>query len=121
GYPQVLGALKRGRTVAGFEDLFGGPAKLIAARVAGLDLIVLDAPHLYDRAGGIYVDQTGQDWADNWQRFAALSWVAAELAKGLVEGYRPSLVHAHDWQAAMVAAYVAFGGDTRTKVVVTIH
>src|SRR5690606_26149086 len=72
-------------------------------------------------AGGIYVDQTGQDWTDNWQRFAALSWVAAELAKGLVEGYRPSLVHAHDWQAAMVAAYVAFGGDTRTKVVVTIH
>ena len=121
GYPQVVAAIKRGRTVASLEDLFGGPAKLVAARVAGLDLIVLDAPHLFDRAGGIYVDQAGQDWADNWQRFAALSWVAAELAKGLVPGYRPALIHAHDWQAAMVAAYVAFGGDTRTKVVVTIH
>lgn len=120
GYPQVIGALKRGRTVASFDDLFGGPAKLIAARVAGLDLIVLDAPHLYDRSGGIYVDQAGKDWTDNWQRFAALSWVAAELAKGLVEGYRPALIHAHDWQAAMVAAYVAFGGEG-TKVVLTIH
>ena len=121
GYPQVIGSIKRGRTVANFDDLFGGPATLIAARVVGLDLIVLDAPHLYDRSGGIYVDQAGLDWPDNWQRFAALSWVAAELARGLVEGYRPAIIHAHDWQAAMAAAYVAFGRDTRTRVVVTIH
>ncbi len=121
GYPQVIGAIKRGRTVARFDDLFGGPAALIAARVSGLDLIVIDAPHLYDRPGGIYVDQAGLDWPDNWQRFGALSWVAAELAKGLVEGYRPGIIHAHDWQAAMAAAYVAFGGDMQTKVVVTIH
>ena len=104
GYPQVVGGLKRGRTVAKFDDLFGGPAELLAARVEGLDLIVVNAPHLYDRAGGIYVDQTGKDWPDNWQRFAALSWVAAELARGLVEGYRPDIIHAHDWQAAMAAA-----------------
>ncbi|WMT88889.1 glycogen synthase GlgA [Pelagibacterium sp. 26DY04] len=121
GYPQIVGSIKRGRTVANFDDLFGGPAALIAARVAGLDLIVLDAPHLYDRSGGIYVDQSGLDWPDNWQRFAALSWVAAQLAKGLVEGYRPAIIHAHDWQAGMAAAYVAFGRDTRTKVVLTIH
>lgn len=121
GYPQVLSALQRGRTVAEFDDLFGGPGKLIAARVADLDLIVIEAPHLYDRPGGIYVDQTGKDWVDNWQRYAALSWVAAELAKGLVAGYRPEIVHAHDWQAAMAAAYVAFGGDGDTRVVVTIH
>ena len=121
GYPQVKAALKRGRTVATFDDLFGGPAELIAARVAGLDLIVLDAKHLFDRPGGIYVDQTGADWPDNWQRYAALSWVAAELAKGLVEGYRPAIIHAHDWQAAMAAAYVAFGGDTQTRVILTIH
>ncbi|WP_196258190.1 glycogen synthase GlgA [Pelagibacterium limicola] len=121
GYPQVMAALKKGRVVAGFDDLFGGPAQLIAARVQGLDLIVIDAPHLYDRAGGIYVDDTAKDWADNWARYAALSWVAAELAKGLVDGYRPRIIHAHDWQAAMAAAYVAFGGDTETRVVVTIH
>lgn len=121
GYPQVIGAIKKGRSVAQFADLFGGPAELIAARVGDLDLIVLDAKHLFDRAGGIYVDATGKDWEDNWQRFAALSWVAAELAKGLVAGYRPEIVHAHDWQAAMAAAYVAFGRDETTKVVVTIH
>jgi starch synthase len=121
GYPQVLAALKKGRVVADFADLFGGPARLIAARAGGLDLVVLDAPHLYDRPGGIYGDATGKDWADNWARFAALGWVAAELAKGLVEGYRPQIIHAHDWQGAMAAAYVAFGGDMSTKVVVTVH
>src|SRR5690554_2641277 len=57
GYPQVLAAIEKGRSVASFDDLFGGPAELIAARVACLDLIVLDAKHLYDRPGGIYVDQ----------------------------------------------------------------
>jgi starch synthase len=59
GYPQVLAALKKGRVVADFADLFGGPARLIAARAGGLDLVVLDAPDLYDRPGGIYGDATG--------------------------------------------------------------
>lgn len=121
GYPQVMAALKKGRKVASFDDLFGGPAQLIAARVEGLDLIVVDAPHLYDRAGGIYVDGTGKDWHDNWARFASLGWIAAELANGLVAGYRPQIIHAHDWQGAMAAAYVAFSGDVSTRVVLTIH
>lgn len=121
GYPQVMAALGKGRVVARFDDLFGDAAQLIAARVEGLDLIVIDAPHLYDRAGGIYVDETGEDWADNWMRYAALGWVAAVLARGLVEGYRPRIIHAHDWQGAMAAAYVAFGGDSATKVALTIH
>ncbi|MCD7060167.1 glycogen synthase GlgA [Pelagibacterium xiamenense] len=121
GYPQVLSALKKGRQVAEFDDLFGGPAQLIAGRAEGLDLIVIAAPHLYERPGGIYVNELGKDWTDNWARFAALGWVAAELAKGLVDGYEPRIIHAHDWQGAMAAAYVAFGGDSQTQVVVTIH
>ncbi|WP_206513258.1 glycogen synthase GlgA [Pelagibacterium montanilacus] len=121
GYPQVMASFRRGREIAHFHDLFGGPARLLAARTSGLDLIVIDAPHLYDRGGGIYVDDFGQDWLDNWARFAALSSVGAELARGLVEGYRPSIIHAHDWQAALAAAYVRFSGDTETRVVVTIH
>jgi starch synthase len=121
GYPQVLATLTKGRTVAEFDDLFGGPGRLVAARVSGLDLIVIEAPHLYDRAGGIYGDGFGADWPDNWRRFGALGWVAAELARGLVPGYKPQIVHAHDWQGAMAAAYVAFSGDHETRVVVTIH
>ena len=58
----------------------------MAAQVAGLDLLVLDAPHLFDRAGGPYGDATGADWPDNWRRFAALSQVGADIAAGAVAG-----------------------------------
>ena len=54
---------------------------LLAGRVAGLDLIVIDAPHLYDRPGNLYLGPDGTDWPDNWQRFAALSYVAGRLGQ----------------------------------------
>lgn len=121
GYPKVLEALGEGRAVASFDDLWGGPARLLAGGAAGLDLIVIDAPHLYIRDGGPYGQADGTDWPDNWMRFAALSWVGAELARGLVDGYRPQIVHAHDWQAAMSAAYLKFGPPSDVKSIVTIH
>ena len=40
-----------------------GSARLIAGRVQGLDLIVVDAPHLYDRPGNPYVEADGTDLA----------------------------------------------------------
>jgi starch synthase len=121
GYPAVTEKLKRGRAVAEIADLYGGPARLLAGRVAGLDLIVIEAPHLYDRPGNPYVGPEGTDWPDNWQRFAALSWVASELGLGLVDGYRPQVIHAHDWQAGLAPAYVKFGPSDRIKTVMTVH
>ena len=121
GYPAVLGKLKGGREVATFEDLFGVTGRLIAGRVEGLDLIVLDAPALYDRPGNPYMGPEGWDWPDNWKRYAALSWVASELGLGLVEGYRPQVIHAHDWQAGLVPAYVKYGPSSTLKTVMTVH
>ncbi len=86
GYPAVLAKMAGGREVARFEDLFGTTARLVAGRSEGLDLIVLDAPALYDRPGNPYVGPEGWDWPDNWRRFAALSWVASELGLGLSKG-----------------------------------
>ena len=90
GYPAVMSKLGGGRVVREIDDLFGVPAKLIAARVEGLDVIVIDAPVLYDRPGNPYVSPDGWDWPDNWKRFAALGWVAAQLAEGLVIGEDPT-------------------------------
>ena len=61
-------------------DLFGAPARVLAARRDGLDLLLLEAPHLFDRPGGPYQGPDGGDWPDNPQRFAALAQVAARLA-----------------------------------------
>jgi len=121
GYPAVLSKLGGGRVVKELDDLFGVSAKLIAARVEGLDVIVIDAPALYDRPGNPYVSPDGWDWPDNWKRFAALGWTAAELAMGLVDGYRPQVIHCHDWQAGLAPAYIKFGPTSDVKTVMTIH
>lgn len=121
GYPAVLGKMAGGREVARFSDLFGTTGRLVAGRSEGLDLIVLDAPALYDRPGNPYMGPEGWDWPDNWRRFAALSWVASELGLGLVEGYRPQVIHAHDWQAGLVPAYVKYGPSATLKTVMTVH
>jgi starch synthase len=121
GYPSVMGKLGGGRTVAQIDDLFGTPARLVAARMEGIDVIVIDAPSHYDRPGNPYVGPDGWDWPDNWKRFAALSWVAAELGMGLVEGYRPQVIHAHDWQAGLAPAYIKFGPRDDIKTVMTVH
>lgn len=121
GYPAVMSKLTGGRVVAEIGDLFGVPAKLIAGRVAGIDIIVIEAPALYDRPGNPYVSPDGWDWSDNWKRFAALSWVAAELGQGLVEGYHPQVIHAHDWQAGLAPAYIKYGPSDRVKTVMTVH
>ncbi len=121
GYPAVMARLGAAHVMAGMGDYFDGPARLLADRVAGLDLIVLDAPHLFDRPGNPYLGPDGKDWVDNWKRFAALSFAAYELGRGLVEGYRPQVIHCHDWQAALAPAYVAFNAPTRVKTVMTVH
>ncbi|WEJ35201.1 glycogen synthase GlgA [Devosia sp. SD17-2] len=121
GYPAVVAKLTGGREVAQFDDLFGFRGRLIAGRVDGLDLIVLVVPALYDRPGNPYVGPEGWDWPDNWKRFAALSWVASELGLGLVDGYRPQIIHAHDWQAGLVPAYVKYGPSATLKTVMTVH
>lgn len=88
-------------------DLYGGPGRVLAGRAAGLDLLLLDAPHLFDRPGGPYLNEFGQDWADNPRRFAALCWAASRIAlHGLGDGWRPDLLHAHDWQAGFAPFWV---------------
>lgn len=121
GYPAVLKALESVETAHEFPELFGGPARLLAARKGELQLLVLDAPHLYDRPGTPYVGPDGNDWPDNAQRFAALAKVGAELGQGLLPGFVPDLVHAHDWQAGLTAAYLHYSDRPRPGTVFTVH
>ena len=121
GYPAVMARLGKAKTLRRYEALFGVPAALLAAKVDGLDLLILDAPDFFARPGGPYGDAAGNDWIDNWRRFAALSRVGADIAEGAVKGWRPDVVHVHDWQAAMTAAYMRFGPAHHVPKVVTIH
>jgi starch synthase len=126
GYPAVLDRLAARRSVHRWPDFFGGAATLISAERPELALLVLDAPHLYGRPGNPYVDADGKNWPDNAARFAALALAAAQIGGGLLEGYRPDVVHAHDWQAALAPVYRRFapalGGRTGPPAtLLTIH
>lgn len=102
------------------KDLFGGPARVVQGEAGGNVVLLLDAPHLYDRDGGPYGDPV--DFPDNPQRFAALSFVAAEIARfGLSDGWRPHVVHAHDWQAGLAPTYLKYGTPTDVATVMTVH
>ncbi len=128
GYPGVREQLTGMRKVAALPKLFGGTGTLTAGRTAdGLEVLLLEAPHLYTRTGGgPYLDADGNDWPDNYLRFGALSWVGAEIAMGRLGDWQPELVHLHDWQAALTAAYLHFEKkplDSRTAppTLLTIH
>jgi len=119
GYPAVMAAF---RADADPIEL-AGTGTLRSGRAADLDIFVLDAPSLYARAGNPYLASDGRDWQDNAQRFAALARAGAAIARGAVAGWVPDVVHAHDWQAGLVAAYLRFGRADRSTVpsVLTVH
>ncbi|MBB4197340.1 starch synthase [Rhodoblastus sphagnicola] len=121
GYRPVMAALKKTEQVVAFDDLFGAPAKLLAAKVGALNLFVLDAPHFYARDGGPYAGADGQDFTDNALRFAALAKVGALIGQGLVPAFVPHVVHAHDWQAGLTAAYLHYNDAPRPGSVITVH
>jgi len=121
GYPAVLEALTDAVPVHHFADLFGGPATVLRGSAGSLDLLIVDAPHLYARTGNPYLGADGAEWADNGLRFAALGAAAAALGTGIVPGLVFDVVHAHDWQAAMAAVYLNFHSGPRPGTVLTVH
>jgi starch synthase len=75
-----------------------------------------DREELYGTAAG--------DYPDNAQRFIFFSRAVLEAAKAL--DFRPDVVHAHDWQTALIPLYLktAYGKDVffrDARSVFTIH
>jgi starch synthase len=123
GYPQVMDRVERHGAAMEEPSLFGGRGEVVYASAPGLpDLLVLDAPHLFNRAGSIYLGPDGHDWPDNPERFAALCWVAARIAEEGVGGWVPDILHCHDWQGGLVPEYLrARQGPHRKGSVLTVH
>ena len=119
GYPAVMESLADGAVVRRFADLFGGPADVVHGTAGGLDLLAIDAPHLFARHGNPYMAPNGLEWPDNGIRFAALGAAAAALTIGTVPGRDIPLglgfdvVHVHDWQASLTSAYLHFDPGRR--------
>jgi starch synthase len=82
---------------------------------------LVDYPGLYNRDGGLYQAYDGQDWIDNAQRFAALNLAALAISDGLIDNWRPQVVHAHDWHAGLVPLLLSTRARPRPATLFTIH
>lgn len=121
GYPGVMARAGEGDVVWSSTDVLSMRAEVRRTAVDGLDLLALDIPDFYAR-DGLYVTAEGKEWPDNPFRFAALSWVAAEIARdGLADGWRPDIVHAHDWQTGLISLYLDDWGVEDVATILTIH
>ena len=99
--------------------------RLALARLPGTERMayLVDHPPFYDRPGNPYAGPDGSDWPDNHRRFGLFCWVAAALARGADSGWRPDILHCHDWHAGLAPAYLAAlpPPERPTPVVFTIH
>jgi starch synthase len=121
GYPSVLTGLSDAVIILEIPDLFGGAARVLRGTAGTLDVIAIDAPHLFNRPGNPYQGPDGLDWPDNAFRFAALGRVAADLSMGRVAGFQPDILHLHDWQSGLAAAYLRQQTGPAPGIVTTIH
>jgi starch synthase len=79
----------------------------------------------YYRRDELYKDKTtGFDYEDNDERFILFTRGVLEVLKAL--NWRPDIIHANDWQSALIPAYLKtlYAGDpffAKTATVFTIH
>ncbi len=73
---------------------------------------------------GLYDRDRLYGYEDDWVRFGLLCKVALEFPKAI--NWQPDIIHCHDWQSGLVAAYLqtVYAGDqffANTATVFTIH
>lgn len=71
--------------------------------VAGFPVYFIESNKYFDRYG-LYHDANFNDYLDNPRRFGFLTRAALQLCKDMV--FKPDIVHAHDWHAALAPAYL---------------
>lgn len=84
---------------------FGGESVSVGLRFLHRRMVTayfVDHPPFFDREG-LYATE-GRDYEDNDQRFALFSRAALEGAKAV--GFKPDVVHCHDWQTGLVCAHL---------------
>lgn len=69
----------------------------------GVPIYFIEANKYYDRYG-LYHDADFHDYQDNPRRFGFLTRAALQWCKDT--GFKPDIVHAHDWHASLASAYL---------------
>lgn len=85
-------------------------------------VLLIDHPYFFDRPG-LYQEH-GRDYDDNCERFCFFSRAVVECCRKLV--LRPNVIHANDWQTALIPALIDIERRgqpefAQTATVLTIH
>jgi len=118
-FPGVMAGVEVLGLVCTVPDTPGvGEAEILSARMAtGVPLYILNVPELYDRPGNPY-----EELGDSHFKAAALAWAAAYLGvHGDGAGWKPDVVHSHDWQTGLTPLYLNFWGLPHAASVMSIH
>ncbi len=90
--------------------------------VPGVETYFIEFNKYFDR-NGVYDDKWSHTaYQDNAYRYAFFCRAALQVSKDL--GYRPDVVHVHDWQTSLIPYYIKHDRDpffARTKTLLTIH
>lgn len=104
----------------GVKKLKEGVFGTVAGRDIKVYFIENDA---YFKRDGLYGEKTG-DYKDNLERFKFYSKATLELMPQV--GFKPDIIHIHDWQAALIVIYLKTLYQNNpfyknTKTLLTIH
>lgn len=87
---------------------------------SGVQLVLFDAPRLFDRAG-VY-GEGGEEYPDNAKRFGFFSDAVAALVQARAEqGKTFDLMHLHDYAAGLAAVKLASRPGPAVPTVLTVH
>ncbi len=75
------------------------------AESQGVPVYFIEHDRYFGRSG-LYHDAAYNDYLDNPYRFGFLTRAGLQLCRDM--GFAPDIVHVHDWQTALAAAYLKF-------------
>jgi starch synthase len=82
---------------------------------------LVDYPAYFNYPGNPYVDEQGEPWPNNAERFGLFCRIAVEAAMNRInQDWKPDVVHCNDWQSGLVPALLSLEND-RPSTVFTIH
>ncbi len=97
--------------------------RLLEAKHPDFNVVIYlaDCQSLFDRPGNPYLQENGEDWPDNAERFTVFARAAEQLALNQLQNdWQPDVIHCNDWQSGLVPALLS-ERQTRPKTVFTIH
>lgn len=125
-YRAVLMQLNSTR-ILGWLDIAGSrrtlSVRILEARHTdfAFPIWLVDCPILFDRPGNPYVQADGHDWPDNAERYTVFARAVVAMAHNSLKlEWQPDVVHANDWQTALVPALLSETAQS-PKRIFTIH